>query len=109
MVVDPKEINRNTISDYLAFAGTKVENAHHGQEALKYLRRSTKTQERIDLILANPKLPDMDIARFAKEAEALEGAKEIPILLVSPLVPADHSAGELARSGMRAFADAHQA
>ncbi len=78
LLVDDSTTNIALLSGILEEEGFLIETAFDGKEALKIVMRSTP-----DLILLDLMMPKMDGYEFLQAIKAIEGKKDIPIIVVS--------------------------
>ncbi len=82
LVADDSPVVRDLVADSLRAHGARVIEAADGAEALDRLRRS----DDVDLVLTDIEMPHMDglaFIRAARAAQADQGGRRVPILVVS--------------------------
>lgn len=81
LLVDDSSTMRKIIGRSLRQAGIEFDNifeAADGQEALDLLEN-----EKVDLILSDINMPNMDGITFLKEKSTRDGIKDIPVVMIS--------------------------
>jgi class 3 adenylate cyclase len=80
LVVDDNEANRAMLGRRLEREGHRVQLAAGGREALERLR-----QQRVDLVLLDVMMPDMDGYEVLQQLKADAALRDIPVLMISAL------------------------
>jgi sigma-B regulation protein RsbU (phosphoserine phosphatase) len=80
LVVDDNEINRDMLTRRLARLGYEMQSAPGGREALELLQ-----EQRVDLILLDVMMPDMDGYEVLRRLKSDRAQREIPVLMISAL------------------------
>lgn len=95
LVVDDERQIRDVVAEALADDGYEVETAANGAQALAVLSRWVP-----DLIVLDLMMPVMDGATFRVRQLALDGAAEVPVLILSASRDAE---GQRAKLGALGF------
>jgi DNA-binding response OmpR family regulator len=95
--VDDEPAIRTLLYGIFADAGYRVSRAANGAEALQQVRLS-----RPDIVVVDQMMPIMDGLEFARRCRQLNGAAELPIILLSATFDA-RNASSLPGTGVRAF------
>lgn len=88
LIVDDSSVMRKIVERALRQAGlslVKVFEASSGVEALEVLRR-----ERVDLILSDINMPNMDGLEFLRQLRSLDMASEVPVVMITTESSEDH-------------------
>ena len=80
MIVDDSATNRKLLSHRLEKAGYSVVVYATGQKALDYLQT-----QKVDLILLDIMLPDMDGERILQALQSDDALKHVPVIMISAL------------------------
>jgi adenylate cyclase len=80
LVVDDNEANREMLGRRLEREGHRVQLAAGGREALERLRK-----QRVDLVLLDVMMPDMDGYEVLQQLKADAALRDIPVLMISAL------------------------
>ena len=80
LVVDDNEANRAMLGRRLEREGHRVQLAAGGREALERLR-----EQRVDLVLLDVMMPDMDGYEVLQQLKADAALRDIPVLMISAL------------------------
>jgi CheY-like chemotaxis protein len=79
LIVDDDIRNNFALASVLEEHGTVVESAGNGRDALRIMR----TQSRVDVVLMDIMMPDMDGIATMKEARKLPSCRDVPIIAVT--------------------------
>jgi len=93
LVLDPTEIRRRVLSDYLEQMGVLTCQAENAARAHEILRQSAKDSSRPDFLLVDERIPDAEAIAFIREIRNNPDFKSIYCILMSA-VNALNSAGE---------------
>ena len=85
LVVDDNKNNRFVFSEYLKSWGCVSVEAENGPEALSILENRVSSHKKINMILSDFQMPDMDGFRFAGEIKKKDALKHIPIILLTSM------------------------
>jgi two-component system, chemotaxis family, chemotaxis protein CheY len=88
LIVDDSSVMRKIVERALRQAGlviAEVFEASSGMEALDVLRRT-----RVNLILSDINMPNMDGLEFLRQMRALELAKDVPVVMITTEGSEDH-------------------
>lgn len=102
LVVDDHEPTRLVIDEILTEAGAIVSEAASGPLAVAHLKTTQTDNQPVQLMLVDPRMPEMDGLELVKTVRAMPAWKNLPImLLISDTQPSD-------RIGMQEFGITHQ-
>ena len=83
LIVDDNMVNRQILSEQVRGWGFDCAAAESGAVALAFLRKCFEIGARVDCVILDYQMPDMNGAEVAKEMLRLGGAQQIPILLLT--------------------------
>lgn len=98
LIVDSSELNCTILNEQLAAWQFDSVAAHNCAEALTFVDAAWSRNIKIDCILMNNVLPDMDCADFLKLLKERGGAVDTPIILMASV---DELNGDLATSSLK--------
>ena len=85
LVVDDNHTNLEIISNYLNSAGVNTYSAENGQELIRLANRLIDENKKIDLIILDMQMPDMDGVETAKRLKQNPALADIPLVLASSI------------------------
>lgn len=83
LVVEDNQTNRNIVRCYLEEYGAKVFEASSGEEAIGFLLKNKMETERIEVVITDFKMPNMNGAELITASKAITALKDIKFILLT--------------------------
>ncbi|MCG8426411.1 MAG: response regulator, partial [Chromatiales bacterium] len=100
LIVDDHTVNCAVLTKQLTDAGMQVSTAYSGEEALALLNEATPDENRIELVILDYTLPNIDCMVLADRIRQQPALQDLPLVMLSPL----ERKGDAALSSQHGFA-----